>query len=759
MKRIFFNKPAKLKDTRRYTAKILLIFAGLFLIILVLVGNISKMNKTLQKSTEQYVVDAMEQLTADVTFRFDMNSMYVKQLADSIERMPSHIITEKFLANKAESLEFERLFLIDERGNKSSQDFFYEGLDKWFAESDKKFEESQIAYLGDSKLLFSTPVKKSGEEVRILVGIYENQKIQNLLRLAGFGGKGVSCIADKSSELIVEPTDSKKFKEIRKIVKESGQEKDMVSPMIKEDYSVVNQMTQDIKNDKSGLIYVNSVRDIPLMVSYRVLGINDWVLFTIIPQNLLIAESETYMQWISVIILGISIIMTFLLIYVISNYRKSQNYLEKIAFTDPLTEGKNNASFQIQCKEMIEGNPHGRYTIVFLNIRGFKHINENFGVEEGNKTLRYIYKVLSSYMREKELVTRSESDRFFLLLQENEESVVRRRLDEILEGIASFEGGERTHYSLNINRGAYIIDDPKLDVRIMQDRARVAANYQTENKGCVFYDSNLTEKVNREIKLNNLFEESIQNEDFKVYLQPKVSLKKSEICGAEALVRWIHPEYGTIYPSDFIPLFEKNGKICQLDIYMFEKVCKLLHQWMQEGRKLIPISVNLSRRNIGMWNFFQKYIEIKEKYQIPDNVIEFELTESLFFDTQQIQIAKQLMKEMHKHGFLCSLDDFGFGYSSLALLKEVDIDTIKLDRQFFLGDSDKMWKVVSKLISLAKELGIKVVAEGIELSEQLVCLKERECDMVQGYIYSKPLVVSDFLKWSDSYGDKKEIQE
>lgn len=756
MKRIFFNKPAKLKDTRKYTARILLIFAGLFLIILVLVGNISKMNKTLKKSTEQYVVDAMEQLAADVAFRFDINRMYMEQLANSIERMPSHLITDKFLTERAESVEFDGLLMTDRFGNKIVGNFVCDDLDEWLEESDKNLEESQIAYIGGNEILFATPVRKPGEEERLLVGIYENRKIQDLLRLAGFGGKGVSCIADKSSELIVSPEDSKPFKAIRRIIKESGEQQDTVSPIIEEDYKGVNKMTQDIINDKSGLIYVNSLREMPLMVSYRVLGINDWVLFTMIPQNLLIAESETYMQWISIIIVGISVIMIFLLMYVISNYRKSQNYLEKIAFTDPLTGGKNNASFQIQCKEMMEKNPQGGYTIVFLNIRGFKHINENFGVEEGNKTLQYIYKVLSSHMREDEFVTRSESDRFFLFLRENEEKIVCRRLDDILEEIDSFDGGERTHYSLNINRGAYIIDDSRLDVRIMQDRARIAANYQTESKDCVFYDSNLTEKVNREMKLNNLFEESIQNEDFKLYLQPKVSLKKNEICGAEALVRWIHPEYGTIYPSDFIPLFEKNGKICQLDIYMFEKVCRLLHQWMEEGRKLIPISVNLSRRNIGMRNFLQNYVAIKEKYQIPDNIIEFELTESLFFDTQQIQLVKQLMKEMHKSGFLCSLDDFGFGYSSLALLKEVDIDTIKLDRQFFLGESDKMWKVVSKLISLAKELGIHVVAEGIELPEQLACLKERDCDMVQGYIYSKPLVVSDFLEWSDLYKVEKE---
>lgn len=755
MKKFFWKKPIKMNDTRKYTARILFVFSGLFLIILVLFLNISKMNKTLKASTEQYVADAIEQLSADVSFRMDINLMYVEQLANSIEKMPSHLITEEFLEKRAENIEFDQLLLVDVQGNKSSGDAVCETLREWLKKSDETYEKSQIAYIGTNELLFSTPVRKQGEENKVLIGIYENKKIQEFLNAAGFGGKGISYIANKSGELVISPEDSKLFKETRKILKDKSEQFGRNDLEEKENYSVVDQMIAEIHNDKSGLIYFDSAGDTPLIISYYVLGINDWVLFSMLPQNLLIAESETYMQWTTKIIVAISVIMIFLLIYAITNYRKSQKYLEKIAFHDPLTGGKNNASFQIQCKEVLETAPKKGYTIVFLNVRGFKHINENFGVEEGNKTLKYIYNILVSCMKEKEFTTRSESDRFFLFLHEGEEAAVRRRLDEILTKIYSFAGKENIQYSLIVNQGAYIIDDPDMDIRIIQDRARTAAGYQNEGNQCVFYDNNLTEKVNREMKLDTLFDESIQNGDFKLYLQPKVSLETNEICGAEALVRWIHPEYGAIYPSDFIPLFEKNGKICRLDIYMFEEVCKLVHQWKEEGRKLVPISVNLSRRNIGMGNFVQNYVEIKEKYDIPDSLIEFELTESLFFNTQQIQIVKQIIEEMHAHGFLCSLDDFGFGYSSLALLKEFDVDTIKLDRQFFLGDSDKMWKVVGKLISLAKELGIHIVAEGIETPEQIICLKENDCDMVQGYIYSKPLAVSDFKKWFDTYGREK----
>ena len=513
------------------------------------------------------------------------------------------------------------MILVDTQGKKSSGDTVCEPLLEWLNQSEKNYEKSQIAYIGTGELLFLAPVQKQGEENKILIGMYENKKIQEFLNLAGFGGKGISYIADKSGEIVISPGDVKLFKETRKILKDRSEQFDRNNLADKENYRAVDQIIKEIHKDKSGLIYLDSAGNMLIIISYYVLGINDWVLFSMLPQNILIEESETYMQWTTRIIVAISIIMIFLLLYAITNYRKSQQYLEQIAFYDSLTGGRNNASFQIQCKEVLETAPPKGYTIVFLNIRGFKHINENFGVEEGNKTLKYIYHILISCMQEKEFVTRSESDRFFLFMHEGEETAVRRRLDEILKKIYSFAGKENIQYSLIINQGAYIIDNPDMDIRIIQDRARTAAGYQREGNQCVFYDKNLTEKVNREIKLDALFEESIQNGDFQLYLQPKVSLKKNEICGAEVLVRWNHPEYGMIYQSDFIPLFEKNGKICRLDIYMFEEVCKLVQQWKKEKRKLIPISVNLSRRNIGMGNFLQKYVEIKEKYDIPDSIV------------------------------------------------------------------------------------------------------------------------------------------
>ena len=200
-----------------------------------------------------------------------------------------------------------------------------------------------------------------------------------------------------------------------------------------------------------------------------------------------------------------------------------------------------------------------------------------------------------------------------------------------------------------------------------------------------------------------------------------------------------------ILPGDFIPLFEKNGKICELDLYVFKEVCKLLKRWIHEGRKLLPVSVNLSRQHFRTAETLKRFYDIAKEYGIPQGIIEFELTESIFFDNKQIKIVQESIRKMHQYGFLCSLDDFGSGFSSLGLLKEFDVDTIKLDRSFFINTSGtKAKEVIRCLIELAQSLDVQTVAEGIEKPEQLDYLRAVGCDMVQGYIYSRPLPIPEF---------------
>ena len=207
-----------------------------------------------------------------------------------------------------------------------------------------------------------------------------------------------------------------------------------------------------------------------------------------------------------------------------------------------------------------------------------------------------------------------------------------------------------------------------------------------------------------------------------------------------------------IPPVEFIPLFEKTGDICKLDLYVFEQVCSLIHKWMAEGRNIFPISVNLSRHHFKRDDFLDKFEQIRRSYQIPDRVIEMELTESIIFDSGEIKNVKNVIQKMHELGFLCSLDDFGFGFSSLGLLKEFDVDTVKLDRYFFVEESQQRAEdVVESIINLLQKLKIGTVAEGIESEKQAEFLKRIHCDLVQGYVFSKPLPISEFEEWMKNW--------
>lgn len=354
--------------------------------------------------------------------------------------------------------------------------------------------------------------------------------------------------------------------------------------------------------------------------------------------------------------------------------------------------------------------------------------------------------------KEEEFAARSETDRFFLCVREYKPEEVKRRLREIIEDVNTFRDTDCPQCQLAFRQGVCFAGEKQMGIAALQDRAMVASQKEVPagTGDCVFYDESFIEKIKREQELDNLFEESLKNHDFQAYLQPKVALKDGSLQGAEALVRWIHPKKGMIYPSDFIPLFENSGKICRLDLYLFEEVCKMIRRRQEEGKPLFPVSVNLSRQHFYHPNFLEEFDQVFKKYGIPYGTIEFELTESIFLDDAQILVVKETIEQMHRMGYTCSLDDFGSGFSSLGLLKEFDVDTLKLDRRFFLDiSSQKAKDVIQCLVELAKKLKVKTVAEGIETQEQLTYLRFVQCDAVQGYIFSRPLSVLEFEKWEE----------
>ena len=425
---------------------------------------------------------------------------------------------------------------------------------------------------------------------------------------------------------------------------------------------------------------------------------------------------------------------------------KHREGIEKMLLVDEVTGGDSRAAFYIKMDEAVKNNSPNTYTVALLNVRNFKLINNNFGFLEGDKILKNIYYEIEKHLNKGEFLCRSEIDNFFICMKENDEEIIKRRLKEIEIDINKCEWEYSSKYSIQFAFGLALVEDTSMDHRTIMNYARFSCSNYKKTREFKNY-SKIVEELSRENRLNYMFENSLKNGEFKVYLQPKMNIKNNRCQGAEALVRWIHPEEGMISPGEFIGLFEENDKIIELDFYVFEEVCKIIKSWIDNDKNVVPISVNLSRKHLKNTVFIDKFVDIKNKYSVPDGLIEFEILESVALDDEKINILISILDKIHQNGFLCSLDDFGSGYSLLSVLSELRVDTIKLDRKFFRDFEDERSKnVIESFINVCERINTKVVAEGIESKEQLDYLRKVNCELVQGFIFSKPIDVESFEK-------------
>lgn len=705
-----------------------------------LIMNTVKMNEAMKEETKSYVTDMANQMSREISYRIQSYERYISETADSFSKMPDRILNEEVLEKKKAPLLFERLVVVDREGNTLPENFMYTNFNKYFEENQDIFEESKTVAIDDRTIFFSSPMIKKGVPDRVLVGIQGSKSLQTIFTEVNCQKEGFSCIVSKNGEVIVNGEKSEKNSQIREWIDEKikGNEEQAISKMIIN----INQKNQEVFEFPLG-------DNDTVIMACNSLEFNDWYLLSFIPSTILKENTTPYIDkyWfitlLSIVVFGIVVIK------IRCFYKENVRKIEKIAFTDFITGGSNNAAFLIEAKQKIQANTKKKYVMVFLNILGFKNINEKYGVTAGNHALKYIYQVLKKCIYEDEIVARSESDHYFILLQEETEEAVQKRIDIMMQKIHGTEKETAYDYGISFSQGASFIEEKDEELRVYQNRAVVASEYYNNSKHCVFYNKELYTKLNREIVLNESFEKAIEDNEFEVYFQPKINLDNEKTAGAEALVRWKHKAYGMISPGEFISLFETNGKICRLDLYVFEIVCKKLNEWKERELPPIKVSVNLSRVHLMEQGIecLKRFKDIKDRYQIPDGQIELELTESMVIEVKQLEKVKKIIAEIQACGFLCSLDDFGFGYSSLALLKEFDVNIIKLDRLFFVNSNEKTWKVVKAFISLAHELNITVVAEGVEEKYQIEKLKEINCDLIQGYVYARPLPEEEFVTW------------
>jgi EAL domain-containing protein (putative c-di-GMP-specific phosphodiesterase class I) len=279
----------------------------------------------------------------------------------------------------------------------------------------------------------------------------------------------------------------------------------------------------------------------------------------------------------------------------------------------------------------------------------------------------------------------------------------------------------------------------------MCDRATLAGRTVKSSamNFCAFYDEQYRTEMLKTTEIEQDMNEALSGKQFLMYLQPKYCLETGEICGAEVLARWKHPVKGLIQPNDFIPLFERNGFILRLDEYMWEEACKTLAKWRAEGKKPVTLSVNISRYHIKNNDLVSVWRKLIRKYNIPTSDLTLEITETFFHDSSDLYEVLQKLQDM---GFKLEVDDFGAGYSSLNMIRQIPVDTIKIDKDFLDKklSTDKGKIVISHTIAMAKDLKLSVVAEGVETKEHVDFLKSSACDIAQGFYFAKPMPLEDF---------------
>lgn len=412
---------------------------------------------------------------------------------------------------------------------------------------------------------------------------------------------------------------------------------------------------------------------------------------------------------------------------------------------DNVTRHKNKKAFEREAEGLIRKNKN--YALVYANIDRFKLINDSYGDAVGDSILSEIHKIIDDELLWNEVSGRIMADNFGILMHYHSIEKLDERLYRMSQQFEELSDESGSRYGIEMYFGVYIIkEDDEIDISAMMERANLARRKISPSYrvSMGIYDDRDRQNLAREKVLEMKMHDALDNGEFVPYLQPKYELEGETVAGAEALVRWMDPEEGMIFPGEFIPLFEKNGFVVDLDLYMFEQVCKMVAEWGRQGKRVIPVSVNLSRSHFAVPDFFQAYVNILERYPVPPKSIEIELTESLFYnDSDSLNV---LVSTIHEYGLSCSIDDFGSGYSSLNMLKDVQVDALKLDKVFFEnGADDSRGKdVVESVIKLAQALDLHTISEGIEERGQVDFLKSMHCDLIQGYVFAKPMPVPDF---------------
>ncbi len=591
-------------------------------------------------------------------------------------------------------------------------------------------------FSGKNVIAVATPmvVEKTGEITGVIIVEYSlyyiNKTLTTLVDEAD--EKGFSVIMDNKSNIIV----STNYKD------------EFMLPLNQAKYAdgvTFDEFMADMaerKKEGGGVIsYSNGETHI---LEYRPINLRDWSVIVVsedVSNTLIRSISEGIKYLLVIIMLSFFIFLTATLYL----KRKGMQDIEKVAFYDELTGLPNLVNFKETVKALLKEYPDKKFAMQKMDIQNFKAVNEMFGHDIGDKVIQKLAETIKSIKVETFCCARVGADEFLMFaadgyLEQSDEA--RDAYEKHFKSLLP----ELKDHEFNFRYGRYFLEEDDNDIMEIINKTSMAHHMAKviNDKKTYEYDDSFKKRILRMAEITNKRKHAIENNEFKLYLQPKINIFTEKIYGAEALVRWIESDGKMIYPNEFIPLFEKNGFIVNIDMHILKRACRQIKLWLQAGYKVVPISVNFSRMHLQNPYFVNELKAVCDSYGDIRQYIEVELTESAA--TENVDDLARILDELHEAGFSIAIDDFGAGYSSLGMLKNFTVDCLKLDKSFFDENHEdtRGETVVRGIINIAKSLDMKIVAEGIETAEQIEFLKSIACEIVQGYFYAKPMPISEF---------------
>lgn len=720
----------------------------LLLISLAFIVTVSVVFNNIKTNLEREIISSLseeaEENAALIEKEIDAKFGVLQSFANELSSTGDEIEEIRDMKSFVEVYNFRRMGFVDLNGiakttdgfekDLSFREFYQVGLkgESFITES---LPETIGDYTEDMINILSVPVYDNKGEIKgVLFATYLTEKFHEVIFSDSFQGEGYTYIVAGDGDVISSYGDGmqKEYDNIFIYTGDAAQYDDAIQEKVENDMrEKISRVGIGVNEDNDKYFYCYK----PLEIESADMN---WYIFSIEPKSVLDERMHPIMrdiQFLTVILICILVMAN--IVFLFYNVRRRQE-LFRLAYKDSITGGDNFSNFKEKAKkyENTEGY------VIALDISEFKLVNNVCGNASGDEVLKVIWDVILANCNDNEQAARVNADRFVIFWIESSKKTVTYRIEKLIneiEGISEQLSVPRLYPVIGIRAVEKLDDADKRYGEALRAKALVK---NRRDRHYAFYDEIDYDTIVENKKLENGFEKALADKKFEVWYQPKFNSHTGKIVGSEALIRWRADDGSLISPGRFIPLFEKNGNIIRLDEYVFREVCRQQKEWQKEGIQILPVSVNISRFSLYYSNVVEKYERIINYYDVDHKYVQIEITESAIIENT---VIVELIQKFHDAGFDILLDDFGSGYSSLAFLNQMPFDTIKLDKSLvdYVGNENGE-KLLKFIVQLVQSLGMKITAEGVEYKEQLDFLENLNCDDIQGFYFSKPLMLADF---------------